>query len=868
MGKNKKVGIDDNLQTVLDFFEIDKIEDIVKVKWLDPNKKNDIAAFNAVKLAPINKELEKLKRANNIHQLFTKHLFSPSSNPIEYKKIIKARFKGFKWKKTNSVKLTSSNKLNIKDGLVKINQKRQDTTVLNIGTGKGKTTLVYNYISQIVNSDANALVILCSPFLSIVEKDYNTLIKPSFKLNQNDVVNFLDVNNFSNNYSYKNVYGNYSNPTKDVLQFITNKRVHVLTANCFLGNPGEDAFNQKPFKKLYVSGILDYAKANELNVHLIFDEIHASIINFKSEFIYNLLRWQEVVTKCIVSSATMTEAVFPILKHLAYLTNDSIHLIELDRTKSLTPADLDVFFSKTDSVDYTINQLLVWLSHHGYLNSSLKKFHIICWSKKLAEQVFLKIHSVVKNSPNVVLNKVIGSTNQRFKFIFDSSKCNIGTTFSTGIDILNPDDALVVLPPPKNASKLGIFTSGVPSILQAMGRLRNGGKILLFIPPLSSVIDDNNTKVFLNFYLSALGITPQVIQNKSKHKNFEHEFNILDKHFTKKNIERLTIAKQYNKSITKAANGLSKNGRPNIINQALDNFIIQRGQDYLVYSSFKSGKKVLPFLLWSALQNQFVDSNLNALLIEKTLNKPLSLTRHNFANELTQFLNSTDIKNINSVARNSSDKVLFDLLKTNTSLTKINKVSTKVDCSYEDQSGNTIQLGFKKKLYNTVDGREYLLSFMSHLRSSTTQFIDVKQYLNYRLLLVQLNPSSQLDLAYTDLKLVVDDFFKKFANSNIPSKGNDFVNYPSIVQFFNKSRMTLFESSIMTIRNKDYFLKGSRFQGLNNNKYKNTIELYNAFIITFFETVRGSRKGTKSSGKKLTYCKYSKLTVLQNFPFV
>ncbi len=76
---------------------------------------------------------------------------------------------------------------------------------------------------------------------------------------------------------------------------------------------------------------------------------------------------------------------------------------------------------------------------------------------------------------------------------FDQYKNNIGTNFTTGVDISNPGDLLIIIYPCKYSDELikgeeGIFYDGLPTILQSVARLRTKGRILFTIPPMKAMI--------------------------------------------------------------------------------------------------------------------------------------------------------------------------------------------------------------------------------------------------------------------------------------------------------------------------------------------------------------------------------------------
>ena len=138
-----------------------------------------------------------------------------------------------------------------------------------------------------------------------------------------------------------------------------------------MGNPGDVAFEQKTKKSNYFSDLLEYCTERNKNVYLFFDEIHASIHNFKNEYINNITIWKNVVHKCVVSTATYTEPVNIVVKYLAYLTDDNINVIQCDRIKRQKVTIYCKVFQF-----YFIGYPLIQLAINITLNSGLMGFFL------------------------------------------------------------------------------------------------------------------------------------------------------------------------------------------------------------------------------------------------------------------------------------------------------------------------------------------------------------------------------------------------------------------------------------------------------------------------------------------------------------
>src|SRR5690606_28552752 len=105
-----------------------------------------------------------------------------------------------------------------------------------------------------------------------------------------------------------------------------NKKVHVVTANTLLGNPGEDSYKNSNIKRIYLNDLIADCEKRGRKVVFIYDEVHDTIPNFKEEYIFNLWKWKNVIHKNFVISATFTEASFVVIEYLAELTDKQINI--------------------------------------------------------------------------------------------------------------------------------------------------------------------------------------------------------------------------------------------------------------------------------------------------------------------------------------------------------------------------------------------------------------------------------------------------------------------------------------------------------------------------------------------------------------
>lgn len=198
---------------------------------------------------------------------------------IEYKKVDVEDFTscGYKAEKI-MIQLDANGYLG--DTLVNtINIKEKSTDVLNITTGCGKTTTIYQLISKVNKEDPQSIIIVATPYLALVDKDYDALIN-EYQINKDLITKYseLKVDMDLDKSRYQSFLDGY----------IKGKKIHITTINALLRNPGDTAFEQKAIKTNYFTNLLQHCKKSKLKVYFFLDEVHASIHNFKNEYIFFL----------------------------------------------------------------------------------------------------------------------------------------------------------------------------------------------------------------------------------------------------------------------------------------------------------------------------------------------------------------------------------------------------------------------------------------------------------------------------------------------------------------------------------------------------------------------------------------------------
>lgn len=478
-----------------------------------------------------------------------------------------------------------------------------ETTILNCQVGMGKSNAFYNLISKY--SSENCIVIVCSPFKKLVSKDYNYLDK---------IHNTLSISNHSNIKGQKAHVCNYAEIDNweawEISTAAEQFLVHIMTFNCFIGNPGDNALEQKFSKAEYMDTIFQKSEGND--VILFIDEIHESIQNFQTEYIPKLLKWKNRIRKVFVASATFTPKVLPAINLLAILTNKKIRIIETKRVKQREQASiiLNVFAEKNDFSGSFSS--LVARKINEYLLKN-KNVNIITATKSMAERIaetaFGKnVLNKIEDKPKQDINSVYLLTSDT-ELDYQKGENNIGTVFKTGIDIEDSNSVLFLIFPSIMEKKsygnyYGIFSDGVSSIIQSIGRLRNGGIIEMFIlePEFKiginslPIIEDKKQAPYytLNEEFEQVKIKYQQILNNIKTEVFDMERDLL-------------IGNE--ESILLKAKMEFGFWYPNF-----HEFLLRDKRSRLLNDEPAFGKGISPYILWATLNNQFQNATLAKLI--------------------------------------------------------------------------------------------------------------------------------------------------------------------------------------------------------------------------------------------------------------
>lgn len=395
--------------------------------------------------------------------------------PIEFKQINPDDFTSVGFDVDEKVIIEPNDDGYIFDALYEnISISEKNTVVVNAPVGYGKSFAIIKLIKAIYEIKPKSKIIVATPFVSLVEQ-YVTDINQVGDLPSQDI------------YSYSNLGRHKKESYKD-------KRVHVLTVNTLLGNPGEDGFKNSDAKRFYIDNLIDEAYEDESEVFFIYDEIHDAIQNFKEEFMLYLWKWKNVIHKNIILSATYNEASKVVIKYLAELTDMKIQIIE--SVRKIFPekqSQLFLHYSSDYSFKSTTNELVNLVDNLLLRNRNID---ILCYSKNLAKSIISDKDGIGKKLKDKFgkLNDCTSEllSNQRPENLPPENRykhdfCNVGTNFKTGISIKKDNHSFIIILPPRGARLLfknlyGIFSNGINDIIQALARQRTNGEIHVILP--------------------------------------------------------------------------------------------------------------------------------------------------------------------------------------------------------------------------------------------------------------------------------------------------------------------------------------------------------------------------------------------------
>lgn len=478
--------------------------------------------------------------------------------------------------------------------------KKVETVVFNMQVGKGKTTLCYDLIEQF--DDEKYCVIVCSPFIKLVQKDYEEIkerVEQIYTSPGGDIKG-RPIKVFK--YDEVGMLNDWGVMMKDVAP--TFHTVHVMTVNCLLGNSGSDEFEQAFSKSDYLQQLITANREAGKRVVIVVDELHESIGNFKPTLIPNLMKWKGLVDKVIISSATFTPATVPVIKAFALLTDSNISMFESAREKNAVQAKIHLHVCNpiynTDGYLPYINQIVKQYRDEG------KTVDIISYSKKLAEKIYENKGEFDTLSFNSSDSKLLTADTED---VYTDGFNNIGTTFKTGVNITNPDGVLVVVfPSPDLYTALkyyGIFHDGIPAVIQAIGRLRNGGDIHLLLSEPECLIgkaEDYPSEINSKAFATHLPVNNSYDITVTAHEKLIEDLRVPIQDMERGIFEEPTEDKR----VLKKHFGF---WYPNLHEYLLTDSLIEA----MKHENVSFGGLIAPYVIWSCFYNQFINATLSSI---------------------------------------------------------------------------------------------------------------------------------------------------------------------------------------------------------------------------------------------------------------
>lgn len=474
----------------------------------------------------------------------------------------------------------------------------ENTVVINAGVGQGKSRAIIDKVIDYSKSD-EYIVIIAVPFYTLIKQYEDDCLDRS--VNQSEIFNIEKIKK----YNFLNTQGFNDDLSINDNSKISDFKIHIMTINSLLGNPGENNINQSEIRTKYFDELRFFCNQNNKKIVLVFDEIHDGIQNFKEEFIYSLWSFQGLIFKIFIISATFNEASKEVIKYLSEFTKRKISIIEAKRIrKQERQSKLNLIFNDYKAISNN--------SHLKKLTKKLieekKKFDVIIYSKK-------QIKLLLK--PNGLLYSIKDEVNLCYKDIFDFSKksdkrydkdlVNVGTNFTTGVNIEKEDPTLIIILPkrlPKNENiNRGIFSSGINALTQTLARQRNVGEIYIVMPtpykikaeslPYKQLDKDKILKYFEEY---AFG-------NEVKYSNINAQRELLKRVYDKK--------VRLNNSATIKINNIERSGMNTLDFPSFERFSLENGEKYLTNNFFDGD--LASYTFFATITNQFLNCTLNEI---------------------------------------------------------------------------------------------------------------------------------------------------------------------------------------------------------------------------------------------------------------
>ena len=754
--------------------------------------------------------------------------------PIEYKHLDVDDFSQiFKVEKT-SIELDGMNYLN--DVLQEhIRIQKKNTVVINTPVGSGKSYAIVQTIKRYYDAQEDFLIFVASPFVSLVDQ-YSQSIEELARIPKSQIYNYNKIGRSKEPY--------------------INKKIHVITANTLLGNPGDDGYKNSDAKREYLKNLQEHCEKNNIKVVFIYDEIHDVIHNFKEEYIFNLWNWKKLIHKNFIISATFSEASKIVIEYLAELTDRKIQIIESVRKKNKD--NESKLFLHYSSAHFFTNETLEIKNTILDILKTEKNIDILSYSKSLAKSIIADKNLGGKLKEKFgELNDCTSENidNERPENAppenrFDNDKCNIGTNFKSGVSIQKENHAFVIILPPRATmstfkNKYGIFSSGITSIVQAIARKRKKGEIHIILPR-PNEFDYNS----LNHIFS-----------KEQQYHFKHWYQLIKHHqeeWKDRDIARYIplrfqswflndfyeeTLKAY---VQKGINYSSEQNRENLARLEFPpykNFVLNRGENYLAQMFNFWGADLCAYLTYCAFTNQFVNCTLSEIN-HKTL---LFFKEDKIQKELWNFYDLylgedyfysfIDLSNFSMVYSDIRNRIFgeFTLKYQKKESEKWETISPYKNASFEKQLLRFVAHLFYGNTYHNLEDYKARLKDLDYTRSeyfldgiSCSKDLNLEE-LDYN------EEQKERTLAFQNFDYFREKLIRKITSYSWGSQNYNFLPVKPFNDFITTEEIPKFNQLITYFRNNDNFIKNGVFEFLRNFSTERQEKRENSFYRVLLE---------------------------------
>lgn len=366
--------------------------------------------------------------------------------PVEFKEINPSDFDSQYYKVDDKITISPDKKGFISHELLPELERGigvKNTVVINAGVGQGKSRAILEMANK-YSSSYDYIVIIAVPYKNLIEQYINDCLKFTTR---NKIFNQLEIEKEK----IQNVFDVSDEDEPGSTFSMSRFKVHILTTNGLLGNPGENSLFQAGIKRKYFEDLQNYCHRKRKKIVVIFDEIHDSIHNFREDLIINLWNYQGLIHKIFTVSATYNEASKEVIKYLSELTDKKIQIIEAKRTiVKEKQSELFINFYTDRNIERE-KELIALLED---LKEKKQRFDIAVYSSGLAKKFVSKPSKDQKyfSVNNLLFDLNVNRCyNDKFDFkarqIFNPSRINIGTNFTTGVNIEKYNhDYIIILP--------------------------------------------------------------------------------------------------------------------------------------------------------------------------------------------------------------------------------------------------------------------------------------------------------------------------------------------------------------------------------------------------------------------------------------